>query len=135
MRDARFEQIADLHYDQVMTRDRADAMIAGGIATRWSRPPRQSLPDTFWIAPAAEIFSMTRAIDGAFTVVAIVGGHLYIYVARSWIPGFVKSGWIAHDAPLKIINDTIGRIRQSLRHWLVQPGPLDLPAAPASSSP
>ena len=34
LRDARFEQIADLHYDQAMTRDRADAMIAGGIATR-----------------------------------------------------------------------------------------------------
>ncbi|MGC9272162.1 hypothetical protein [Acidiphilium sp.] len=135
LRDARFEQIADLHYDQVMTRDRADAMIAGGITTRWPRPPRRSLPDTFGIAPAAEIFSMTRALDGPFVDVAIVGGHLYIDVARSWIPDFIKSGWIAHDAPLTIINNAIGRMRQSLRQWLVQRGPLDLHAAPASSSP
>lgn len=135
LHDARFERIADLHYDQIMTRDRADAVIAGGIATRWPRPPRRSLPDTFGIAPAAKIFSMTRAIDGPFVDVAIVGGHLYIDVARSWIPGFIKSGWIAHDAPLTIINDTIGRMRQSLRQWLVQTGAIDLPASPASSSP
>ncbi len=135
LRDARFEQIADLHYDQVMTRDRADAMIAGGIATRWPRPPRRSLPDTFGTAPAAEIFSMTRAIDGPFIDVAIAGGHLYIDVARSWIPGFIKSGWIAPDAPLTIINDMIGRMRQSLRHWLVASGPTDLTASPPSRSP
>lgn len=123
LRDARFERIADLHYDEIMTAERADAMIAGGIATRWPRPPLRSLPDTFGIHLAAEIFSMTLAIDGAFTDVAIAGGQLYVAVARSWIPALIERGWIAPSAPVTIINQSIGLMRRSLREWLVDASP------------
>lgn len=118
LRDARFERL--LPYDMIMTATQAQAMIAGGITTRWPRPPRKSLPDTFGIHPAAEIFSMTRrTAHGTFTDVAIAGGHLYVDVATSWLPGLIAGGWISPDAPITVINQTIGRMRVALRHWLL----------------
>lgn len=49
--------IAD--YDARLTQDLAERMIAGGVTTRWPRPPSPHRPDTYGIHAGAEIASLT----------------------------------------------------------------------------
>lgn len=116
LRDARWTELPD--YDTPMTDAIADAMVRGGITTRWPRPSSPRRPDTVGLHPACEFASMAHAGGGAFTNLALVGGHRYICVLESWIVAFRLSGWIAPDARICVVNGPIGVMRQRLRAWL-----------------
>jgi hypothetical protein len=47
-------------YDARLTEDLAARMIAGGMTTRWPRPPSPRAPDNYGMHPGFEIASLTR---------------------------------------------------------------------------
>ncbi|SFG79425.1 hypothetical protein [Methylobacterium gossipiicola] len=110
--------IAD--YDARLTRDLADRMIAGGMTTRWPRPPSPRRPDTYGIHAGAEIAGLTRHGAEPFGEIALVGGQLYLAVMQAFVRGFVDRGCVRGDARIHIINGPIGRMRQNLRSWLCE---------------
>lgn len=116
LRDARWTELPD--YDTHMTDTIADAMIHGGITTRWPRPSSPRRPDTVGLHPACEFASMAHAAGGAFSDIALVGGCRYIRVLECWITAFRLSGWISPDARICMVNAPIGLMRQQLRAWL-----------------
>ncbi|KMO26498.1 hypothetical protein VQ02_34160, partial [Methylobacterium variabile] len=73
--------IAD--YDARLTKDLAERMIAGGVTTRWPRPPSPRRPDTYGIHPGAEIASLARHGAEPFAEIALVGGQLYVEVMHA----------------------------------------------------
>lgn len=107
-------------YNALLTQDLASKMIAGGLTTRWPRPPRPRDPDTFGDSAAQEITSMSRFGDKPFDDIAIAGGHLYLTVMRSFLRGFIELGGVTPDAKVTVINNTIGLMRRELRAWLTQ---------------
>ncbi|CAX17083.1 hypothetical protein PUR23_28115 [Methylorubrum populi] len=108
--------IAD--YDARLTRDLAERMIAGGVTTRWPRPPSPRRPDTHGIHAGAEIAGPTRYGAEPFAEIALVGGRLYLAVMQAFVRGFVDMGCVRGDARIHVINGPIGRMRQDLRSWL-----------------
>ncbi|MFJ7440872.1 hypothetical protein ACIQW5_24830 [Methylorubrum thiocyanatum] len=105
-------------YDARLTQDLAERMIAGGVTTRWPRPPSPRRPDTCGIHPAAEIVSLTRHGTEPVEEIALVGGRLYVEVMHALVRGFVEMGCVRRDARVSVINGPIGRMRQDLRAWL-----------------
>ncbi|GAA0278006.1 hypothetical protein LNAOJCKE_5609 [Methylorubrum aminovorans] len=108
--------IAD--YDARLTQDLADRMIAGGVTTRWPRPPSPRRPDTCGIHPGAEIASLARHGVEPFEEIALVGGRLYVDVMHALVRGFVDMDSVRREARVNVINGPIGRMRQELRAWL-----------------
>ncbi|WP_019998520.1 hypothetical protein [Aureimonas ureilytica] len=108
--------IAD--YDARLTRDLADAMIAGGMTTRWPRPRLASMPDTVGAHPGVEIAGLYHAAGEPLRDIALVGGALYLEVMRAFLVGFREMGCIAADATVTEINGPIGFMRRDLRRWL-----------------
>jgi hypothetical protein len=80
--------IAD--YDARLTPDLAARMIAGGMTTRWPRPPLPQRPDNYGMHPGAEIASMSSYCRRPFDDVALVGGHLYLDVMRAFLKEFIR---------------------------------------------
>lgn len=119
-------------YDARMNREIADAMIAGGMGTRWPRPPRGAKHGNYGSHPGCEIASLVESRDEPFLDVALVGGHLYVEVMRSFVDGFRTLGFVTADARVTEICATIGVMRQSLRRWLLASAqrPQDGHAAP-----
>lgn len=106
-------------YDSRMTREIADAMIAGGMGTRWPRPPRGAKHTNYGVHPGCQIATLVESRNEPFVDVALVGGHLYLEVMRSFVSGFQRLGYVTPEAHLTEICDTIGFMRQSLRRWLL----------------
>jgi hypothetical protein len=98
-----------------MTREIADAMIAGGMGTRWPRPPHGAKHANYGIHPGCEIAVLVESRDESFVDLALVGGHLYLEVMRSFVTGFKDLGFVTRDARITEVCSTIGFMRQSLR--------------------
>jgi hypothetical protein len=107
-------------YDARMTREVADAMIAGGKGTRWPRPPRGAKHGNYGIHPGCQIATLVESRDEPFVDVALVGGHLYLDVMRSFVTGFQDLGFVTRDARITEVCSTIGFMRQGLRRWLLE---------------
>lgn len=105
-------------YDARLTSDLAERMIAGGMTTRWPRPPSPSKPDTYGSHPGCEIARLAYHGTRPFTDVALVGGGLYIKVMRAFLEGFREMRCLTPDAEVTEINAGIGVMRQRLRGWL-----------------
>lgn len=105
-------------YDARLTTDLADRMIAGGMGTRWPRPPSPRKPDNYGSHPGCEIASLSGHGTRPFTDVALVGGGLYLKVMRAFLDGFREMRCITPDAEITEINAGIGVMRQRLRKWL-----------------
>ncbi len=108
--------IAD--YDARLTQDLAERMIAGGVTTRWPRPPSPRRPDTYGMHAGAEIAGLTRYGDEPVEDVALVGGQLYLTVMHALVRGFVEMGCVRRDARVSVLNGPIGLMRRDLRRWL-----------------
>ena len=108
------------HYDARLTADLAQRMIAGGMTTRWPRPPSSSKPDTYGMHPGAEIASLSLTRQGRvpYDDVALVGGRLYLEVMRSFVAGFQRMGCVRLDARITEIAAPIGIMRQRMTVWL-----------------
>lgn len=109
------------NYDSRLTVELADRMIAGGLATRWPRPPSPRKPDNYGNSAACEMASLAEHGDRPFTDVAIAGGHIYLSVMRSFFAAFRDRGYVAPHASLTEINAPIGIMRQQLGSWLAGP--------------
>jgi len=107
-------------YDARLTADLADRMIAGGMTTRWPRPPSPRKPDNYGSHPGCEIASLAYHGTRPFTHVALVGGGLYLKVMRAFLDGFREMRCVTPDAEITEINAGIGVMRQRLRLWLEQ---------------
>lgn len=108
--------IAD--YDTRLTRDTADAMISGGMTTRWPRPRCHSMPDNVGNHPGVEIAGIFYAAGEPLRDIALVGGILYLEVMRAFLSGFIEMGCVLVDATVTEINGPIGFMRRDLRRWL-----------------
>lgn len=106
------------NYDSRLTTGLADRMIAGGLVTRWPRPPSPRKPDNYGNSAACEMASLTEHGDRPFTDVAIAGGHIYIKVMRSFLAAFRDHGYLAPHASVTEINAPIGIMRQQMGRWL-----------------
>ncbi|MCM8731552.1 hypothetical protein ACFO8O_11345 [Hephaestia sp. GCM10023244] len=107
-------------YDARLTPDLAERMIAGGMTTRWPRPPSPNKPDNYGSHPGCEIASLAYHGTRPFTHVALVGGGLYLKVMRAFLDGFREMRCVTPDAEITEINAGIGVMRQRLRAWLEQ---------------
>lgn len=107
-------------YDARLTPDLATRMIAGGMGTRWPRPPGPNKPDNYGSHPGCEIAGLCYHGTRPFTDVALVGGGLYLKVMRAFLEGFREMRCITPDAEITEINAGIGVMRQRLRIWLEQ---------------
>lgn len=105
-------------YDARLTPDLAGRMIAGGMTTRWPRPPSPRKPDNYGMHPGAEIASLSRYGREPFDDVALVGGRLYLEVMRAMLAGFREMGAVTPDAVVTEINGPIGAMRRHLHAWL-----------------
>lgn len=105
-------------YNLRLTPDLAARMIAGGMNTRWPRPPRPRAPDTFGDSAAMSITSMSRFGDSPFEDVALVGGQIYLSVMRAFLIEFIRLGGVSPHATVTEINNTIGLMRRELRQWV-----------------
>ena len=97
-------------YDARLTDELAKRMIAGGIETRWPRPPWPS---------NAEISALSNSCMEPVCDVALVGGHLYLAVMHALVKGFVAAGAVEAHARVIEINGPIGCMRRDLRRWLL----------------
>ena len=102
-------------YDARLSEDLAARMIAGGMTTRWPRPPSPRAPDNYGMHPGFEIASLTRYGAEPMDDVALAGGHLYLTVMRAMLEGFIDMGCVSADARIVEINGPIGRMRRELR--------------------
>lgn len=107
-------------YDARRTPELAERMIAGGMTTRWPRPPSPRKPDTYGSHPGCEIAGLAYHGTRPFTDVALVGGGLYLKVMRGFLDGFREMRCITPDSEITEINAGIGVMRQRLRAWLEQ---------------
>jgi hypothetical protein len=106
-------------------------MIAGGMTTRWLRPPSPRRPDNYGMHSGAEIASLTRYGSEPMEEVALAGGHLYLAVMRAWLKGFIDMGCVSSNAHIIEINGPIGRMRHELRVKFPQCGDFRRPLPPA----
>jgi len=109
--------------DARLTPDLAARMTAGGMTTRWPRPPSPHRPDNYGMHPGAEIALLSKSGREAFEEVALVGGGLYLKVMQAFLVGFVGMGCIVPGARLHTVNGSIGRMRRQLRAWLLDGDP------------
>lgn len=107
-------------YNERMTPERARAFIAGGLDTRWPRPPSWRHPDNYGMHAGCEIAGLTRYRAQPFADVAIVGGGLYLEVMRAFVEQFRAAGHLTPAARVTEINAPIGYMRQQLRAWMRQ---------------
>lgn len=106
-------------YDARMTAERAEAMMAGDLGTRWPRSKSQRRCMPSGEHPGMHIYSLRDGPRGqAFSDVALVGGHLYLDVMRHLVDLFQDAGHISADARINEINGPIGLMRRELRIWL-----------------
>lgn len=110
-------------YDARLTPDLAERMIAGGMGTRWPRPPSPRTPDNYGSHPGCEIASLAYHGTRPFTDVALVGGGLYLEVMRAFLEGFREMRCITPDAEITEISAGIGIMRARLRAWLEEGRP------------
>lgn len=110
-------------YDARLTPELAGRMIAGGMTTRWPRPPSARKPDNHGDDPACQIASLSHHGARPFTDVALAGGQLYLKVMRSFLDGFRELRCVAPDARVTEINAGIGVMRQQVRGWLEERWP------------
>lgn len=110
-------------YDARLTPNLAERMIAGGMTTRWPRPPSARKPDTCGDPPGCQIASLSNSGTRPFTDVALAGGQLYLKVMRSFLEGFRDLRCVAPDARVTEINAGIGIMRQQVRGWLEERWP------------
>jgi hypothetical protein len=110
-------------YDARLTPDLAERMIAGGMTTRWPRPPSSRKPDNYGDHPGCQIASLSNHGTRPFTDVALAGGHLYLKVMRAFLDGFRDLRCVSPDARVTEINAGIGIMRQQVRGWLEEPWP------------
>lgn len=110
-------------YDARLTPDLAERMIAGGMTTRWPRPPSARKPDTYGEEPGCQIASLSNHGTRPFTDVALAGGRLYLDVMRAFLGGFRELRCVAPDARITEINAGIGVMRQQVRGWLEERWP------------
>ena len=102
--------------------------VSGRAAAVARRPPRT--------APNHVVTVLERELGRPFAEVAICGGHLYVQVAAAWIDGFKALGCVRREAPVRIINASIGTMRTELRAWLTAPiSPVVAAAASGSDQP
>ncbi|MFA1677220.1 hypothetical protein ACDY97_32090 [Rhizobium mongolense] len=113
--------IAD--YNARLPSDLAQRMIAGGMGTRWPRPPSPRRPDTYGMHPGFEIASMSQYGREPFHDIAFVGGHLYLDVMRAFLPGFIRLKGVVENPQITEINGPIGMMRRDLREWLQRGAP------------
>ena len=73
------------------------------------------------VAPNHVVTVVERKLGQPFAEVAICGGHLYLQVAAAWVDEFKTLGCVRPDAPVRIINASIGYMRTELRTWLSTP--------------
>lgn len=106
------------NYDKRLTDDLADRMIAGGLTTRWPRPPSPRKPDNYGNHAGCEMATLTEHGDRPFSEIAIVGGYIYLKVMRSFVSAFRERGYLAPGAAVDEINAPIGLMRKQLRIWL-----------------
>ncbi|WFS69529.1 hypothetical protein CFBP4996_26415 (plasmid) [Agrobacterium leguminum] len=111
------------NYNARLTDDLAKRMIAGGMGTRWPRPPSPRRPDTYGMHPGCEIASLSRYGGAPFHDIAFVGGHLYIEVMRAFLPGFIRLKGVVENPTVTEINGPIGVMRRDLRGWLQRGAP------------
>ena len=109
------------NYDRRLTEDLADRMIAGGLTTRWPRPPSPRKPDNYGNHAGCEMALLTDHGDRPFSDVVIVGGYVYLRVMRSFVNAFRDRGYLAPGAAVDEINAPIGLMRKQLRIWLERP--------------
>ena len=105
-------------YDTRLTAELAERMIAGGMTTRWPRPPSPRKPDNYGSHPGCEIASLAYHGSRPFTNIALVGGGLYLKVMRAFLEGFREMRCVTPDASITEINAGIGVMRARLRAWL-----------------
>ena len=105
-------------YDARLTPAMAEQMIAGGMGTRWPRPPSPNKPDNYGSHPGCEIASLAYHGTRPFTDVALVGGQLYLKVMRAFLEGFREMRCLTPDAEITEINAGIGVMRARVRAWL-----------------
>ena len=105
-------------YEARLTPDLAGRMIAGGMTTRWPRPPSPRKPENHGMHPGAEIASLSRYGREPFDDIALVGGRLYLEVMRAMLAGFREMGAVTPAAVVIEINGPIGAMRRHLRAWL-----------------
>lgn len=110
-------------YDARLTPDLAQRMIAGGMNTRWPRPPSARKPDTYGDSPGCQIASLSNHGTRPFTDVALAGGHLYVAVMRAFLAGFHDLRCVDPHARVTEINAPIGIMRQQVRGWLEERWP------------
>lgn len=110
-------------YDARLTPELAGRMIAGGMTTRWPRPPSARKPDNYGDDPGCQIASLSHHGARPFTDVALAGGQLYLKVMRSFLDGFRELRCVAPDAHVTEINAGIGVMRQQVRGWLEERWP------------
>ncbi len=110
-------------YDARLTPDLARRMIAGGMTTRWPRPPSPRKPDNYGDHPGCQIASLSNHGTRPFTDIALVGGQLYLTVMRSFLDGFRDLRCVVPDARVTEINAGIGVMRHRLRAWLEEAQP------------
>lgn len=120
------------NYNTRLTPTLAAAMIAGGMTTRWPRPPSARRPDTFGDHPGCEIYALTDSGRIQFSEVCLVGGGIYLEVMRSFVDGFKGLKCLPRDVSIIEINGPIGKMRQSLRSWLEQGASSNVIAAEAA---
>lgn len=109
------------NYDTRLTNTLADRMIDGGISMRWPRPPSPRKPDIYGNYATCEMVSLTNHGEHPFTEIAVVGGHIYLRVMRSFVAEFRGRGYVSSDAPISEINGPIGIMRRDLRAWIEHP--------------
>lgn len=112
-------------YDKRMTPEIAARMIAGGIGESW---PKFKPGHAGGMTAASSMASMSHWGRQPFDEVCMVGGHLYLEVMRSFVGGFMKSGFITQDARIVEINNQIGYMRRDLKEWLLRCEPTDIAA-------
>ena len=106
-------------YDARMTETMVAAMKRGDLGTRWPRPTSHARVMPSGEHPGMHIASLTEHRKFAFCDVALAGGHLYLDVMRHLVDLFCKGGYVAGDARITEINESIGFMRRALRRWLV----------------
>jgi hypothetical protein len=99
------------NYELRLTRERAAAMIAGGISRRWP-------DDNAGENAGAAIARLVELAHGPFDDLALVGGWLYLCVMRSFVADFRAIGCVAEGARIREVRDSIGYMRRALREWI-----------------
>lgn len=106
-----------------LTTELAARMIAGGVTTRWPRPPSPRRPDTFGRHASAEIAPLTRSGAEPIVDVALADGRLDLDVMHGFLAGFVGMGCVRPKARVTVINGAIRPDAPGPARWLCEAAP------------